>query len=256
MSTTVLSLDELAATISTCAGVPVDSSRLTQAPDTSFSDLGVDSLALLGVISQLELRGVKLEGAEDCETPQELLGLVNNLASSEPEPTPGHTENSVVIAAPFDLVWSMTNDVANWPELFSEYASAEILERDGDTVTFRLTMHPDEQGAIWSWVSERTPDRAARRVTAHRVETGPFEFMNIVWTYSESRDGVRMTWQQDFRMKPTAPVDTEWMTGNINRNSVIQMDRIKQIVQLAAAVQDEPADPQPAPPVRRATEPA
>jgi aromatase len=42
------------------------------------------------------------------------------------------TENSVVIKAPLDLVWSRTNDVAGWPELFTEYAKAEILaEEDG-----------------------------------------------------------------------------------------------------------------------------
>ncbi|MGH3898242.1 MAG: SRPBCC family protein, partial [Pseudonocardiaceae bacterium] len=28
-----------------------------------------------------------------------------------------------------ELVWSMTNDVESWPQLFSEYASAEILSR-------------------------------------------------------------------------------------------------------------------------------
>ena len=39
------------------------------------------------------------------------------------------TENSVVIKAPLDLFWSRTNDVASWPELFTEYAKAEILAR-------------------------------------------------------------------------------------------------------------------------------
>ena len=58
----------------------------------------------------------------------------------------GHTENEIVIDAPLDLVWEMTNDVASWPSLFSEYASAEILERKDDSTRFRLTMHPDEAG--------------------------------------------------------------------------------------------------------------
>ena len=39
-------------------------------------------------------------------------------------------DNSVVIDAPMELVWDMTNDVAGWPDLFTEYASAEILGRD------------------------------------------------------------------------------------------------------------------------------
>lgn len=140
----------------------------------------------------------------------------------------GHTENSVVIDAPLDFAWMHTNDVASWPDLFSEYASAEILGETDTTVTFRLTMFPDEQGRVWSWVSERTPDREHLTVRARRIETGPFEFMNITWTYEVvSPDQTRMRWVQDFRMKPTAPVDTDWMTGNLNRNSRTQMDLIK-----------------------------
>jgi aromatase len=91
----------------------------------------------------------------------------------------GHVDNSIVIDAPLELVWDVTNDVASWPGLFSEYAEAVILERRGDTVRFRLTMHPDENGKVWSWVSERTADPKTHTVRAHRVETGPFRYMNI-----------------------------------------------------------------------------
>ncbi|MEV7341330.1 SRPBCC family protein [Streptomyces sp. NPDC093544] len=144
------------------------------------------------------------------------------------------TSNSVVIAAPLDLVWDMTNDVENWPQLFSEYASVEILEREGHRVVFRLTMHPDEQGQVWSWVSQRETDPETRTVKAHRVETGPFAHMHIHWAYTEVPGGVRMDWKQDFAMKPEAPVDDAWMTGNINRNSVAQMDLIRRRVEARA----------------------
>ncbi|WP_329459541.1 SRPBCC family protein [Streptomyces sp. NBC_01497] len=146
----------------------------------------------------------------------------------------GHTENTIVVAAPFDLVWDMTNDVAKWTDLFSEYAAVEILSREGETTTFRLTMHPDKDGKVWSWVSERTTDRAARTVRARRVETGPFQHMDIRWEYEEVPDGTLMRWAQDFAMKPEAPVDDEWMTGNINRNSAIQMKLIRDKVEQRA----------------------
>ncbi|WP_030420983.1 SRPBCC family protein [Streptomyces sp. NRRL F-5065] len=146
----------------------------------------------------------------------------------------GHTDNEITIAAPMDLVWDMTNDVDNWPRLFSEYASVDVLERDGNRVTFRLTMHPDDQGRVWSWVSERTADPAARTVRAHRVETGPFQYMNIVWEYAETAEGTRMRWMQDFAMKPDAPVDDAGMTDNINRNSRTQMALIRDRIEQAA----------------------
>jgi aromatase len=139
----------------------------------------------------------------------------------------GHTENEVVIAAPLDDVWRLTNDVESWPDLFTEYAQATILEREGDSVLFRLTMHPDENGKVWSWVSRRTADAASHTVKAQRVETGPFEYMNIEWTYEAVPGGTRMRWVQDFHMKPGAPVDDEGMAGRINSNTPIQMRVIK-----------------------------
>jgi aromatase len=145
----------------------------------------------------------------------------------------GHTENEITIAAPVDLVWDRTNDLENWPQLFSEYAAVEVLSRQGDTVTFRLTMHPDENGKVWSWVSERVTDRDKLSVRARRVEPGPFEYMNIRWEYEETAAGTRMLWTQDFAMKPDAPVDDAGMTEILNRNSPIQMalirDRIERV---------------------------
>ncbi|MEW2121604.1 SRPBCC family protein [Streptomyces sp. NPDC005474] len=147
----------------------------------------------------------------------------------------GHTDNHIVIDAPLDVVWQMTNDVPNWPDLFSEYASAEVLERDGETVLFRLTMHPDEDGNVWSWVSRRTSDPATRSVRAERVETGPFDFMKIFWEYTEEPGGgVRMRWVQDFHMKPQAPATDEAMTEHLNRNTKVQMALIKEKVEAAA----------------------
>ena len=147
----------------------------------------------------------------------------------------GHTENSVEIKAPLQLVWDMTNDVESWPNLFSEYAEVKIVERKGNTVRFNISMHPDETGKVWSWVSERTSDPATRTVKAHRVETGPFEFMNIEWYYEPTSDGTKMRWVQDFHMKPQAPVNDEQMTDRINTNTKIQMALIKEKVEKAAA---------------------
>ncbi|MDJ1133967.1 SRPBCC family protein [Streptomyces iconiensis] len=146
----------------------------------------------------------------------------------------GHTDNSIVIDAPMDLVWDMTNDLTSWTRLFSEYAAVEVLEENEKEITFRLTMHPDEEGNAWSWVSKRLPDPAARKVNAYRVETGPFEYMNIYWEYVPEGEGVRMRWVQDFHMKEAAPVTDDGMTEHLNRNTAVQMKLIKEKVEAAA----------------------
>jgi len=146
-----------------------------------------------------------------------------------------HTENEIVVDAPLDLVWEMTNDVESWTTLFSEYAEATVLERrDDGTVTFRLALHPDENGKTWSWVSARMPDPATHTVRAHRVETGPFKYMSIFWEYEETPGGVRMRWVQDFEMKPGLPVDDAGMRDRLMRNTPVQMRHVKEQVEKAA----------------------
>jgi aromatase len=44
-----------------------------------------------------------------------------------------------------------------------------------------------------------------------------------------------MRWVQDFHMKPEAPVDDATMAERITMNSAVQMERIKTIVEVAAA---------------------
>jgi SAM-dependent methyltransferase/ribosome-associated toxin RatA of RatAB toxin-antitoxin module len=144
------------------------------------------------------------------------------------------TDNQILVNAPMELVWEHTNDVAGWPDLFTEYAAAEILERDASSVTFRLTTHPDDQGKVWSWVSRRIPDPETRTVRAHRVETGPFAFMNLRWEYHQEAAGVVMRWTQEFAMKPDAPITEDAMRDRLNRTTAEQMAHIKKVLEARA----------------------
>jgi aromatase len=147
-----------------------------------------------------------------------------------------HTDNEVVINAPLDVVWERMMDVEGWPDLFSEYAKAEVTERDGDTIKFRLTTHPDPEydGQVWSWISERTADPASHSSKSRRIETGPFEYMNIEWYFEDADGGTRMRWVQDFSMKPGAPANDEQAEQYMNKNTKTQMGVIKERLEAAA----------------------
>jgi multifunctional cyclase/dehydratase/O-methyltransferase len=144
------------------------------------------------------------------------------------------TDNKITINAPFDLVWDMTNDIESWPTLFSEYSDAKVLERDDDRIRFRLTTHADDGGNVWSWVSDRFPHRDTRSVDSKRVETGPFEYMNLHWEYRELPDGIEMRWQQDFQMKPGAHLDDAGMAAHLNQATKVNMTHIKDVIEGAA----------------------
>ena len=34
-------------------------------------------------------------------------------------------DTSIIINAPMDLVWDMTNDVESWPQLYTEYSKSK-----------------------------------------------------------------------------------------------------------------------------------
>ena len=142
----------------------------------------------------------------------------------------GHTDNSVVIDKPLDEVWQRMNDLENWTNLFTEYSDVEILERDGNTVKFRLTTHPDPEydGQVWSWTSERTMDPDSYTTKSHRIETGPFEYMNIEWYFEPENGGTKMRWVQDFSMRESAPANDEQAEEYLNKNTAEQMKAIKE----------------------------
>lgn len=70
---------ELAELIRARAGITVAPDSLA-APGATFEEFGVDSLALLGIVGELENEhGTPMPvDAERCKTPQQFLNLVNN----------------------------------------------------------------------------------------------------------------------------------------------------------------------------------
>ncbi len=147
-----------------------------------------------------------------------------------------HTDNSIVINAPRDFVWDQMMNIENWPNLFTEYAKAEVLSEEGNTIQFRLTTFPDPEydGKVWSWVSERTANPDAYTSESKRIETGPFEFMTIGWEFKEVDGGTDMRWVQDFSMKPDAPADDATAENYMNTNTKEQMAIIKERLEAAA----------------------
>jgi aromatase len=143
-------------------------------------------------------------------------------------------EDSVLITAPVQLTWDITNDLEGWTGLFSECAKVEVLERDGATVRFRFTTHPHPDGAVHSWVATRTSDAAAGTVTERREDTGPFAYMDITWTYTAEGGGTRLVWSQAFAIKPGVPHSPEGAGKALGARMSAELARIKQHVEDAA----------------------
>jgi aromatase len=143
----------------------------------------------------------------------------------------GHTCNSIIINAPYELVFDISNDIPRWTELFGgEYKKAEILKKEGNKITFRLT--DDEEK---SWVSWRLLNKDNFYTYAERLEPKfPFNFMKIIWLYTQKPAGVEMTWIQHFEMDSKAKFNDKQVEGFINKHSKENLLIFKRIIEEAA----------------------
>ncbi|MFA4990036.1 MAG: SRPBCC family protein [Candidatus Omnitrophota bacterium] len=144
----------------------------------------------------------------------------------------GHTCNSIIINAPYDLVFDISNDIPRWTELFgSEYKKAEIVKKEGQRITFRLTDDEDK-----SWISWRLLCKDNYFTYAEREEPKfPFKYMKIVWLYTPRPQGVELTWIQHFAMDEKAKFNDEQVAGFINKHSQDNLLIFKKVIEKAAA---------------------
>jgi len=157
----------------------------------------------------------------------------------------GHTCNSIIINAPYDLVFDISNDIPRWTELFgTEYKKAEVLEKKDNKITFRLTDEDDK-----SWVSWRLLFKDKYFAYAQRHEPlFPFKYMKIIWLYTPVQEGmalanggqttdfcpVKLTWIQDFEMEKTFKFNDQQIEGFINEGSQHNLKIFKDIIEREA----------------------
>ncbi|MCA9401237.1 MAG: polyketide cyclase [Candidatus Omnitrophica bacterium] len=142
----------------------------------------------------------------------------------------GHTRNSIMVKAPFQITFDISNHIERWTELFGdEYVSADVLERNGNEITFKLT---DDEGK--SWVSKRWLFPEHKFAIASRHDPMfPFTYMKILWLYVERDEGTEMIWMQDFEMDPGFTKFTdEQIEGFINEHSRHNMKIFKDVIEM------------------------
>ncbi len=144
----------------------------------------------------------------------------------------GHTRNSIIINAPYSQVFDTSNHIERWTELFGdEYVKADVLERKGNEITFRLH---DKDGK--NWVSKRWLYKDLKFAYASRHEPMfPFKYMKIVWFYNETSEGIEMIWIQDFQLDPGFTKFTEeQIEGFVNEHSRHNMKIFKKVIEAEA----------------------
>jgi aromatase len=143
----------------------------------------------------------------------------------------GHTVNSIVINAPYEKIFDISNDITRWTELFGgEYKKSEVVKKEGNKITFRLT---DDEGR--SWQSWRLLFKENYLAYAEREEPKfPFKFMKIIWLYTQCPNGIELTWIQHFEMDEKAKFNDEQVEGFINKHSKDNLKIFKDVIEREA----------------------
>ena len=143
----------------------------------------------------------------------------------------GHTCNSIIINAPYDLIFDISNTIPRWTELFGgEYKEAIVVKKEKNKITFKLTDKEER-----TWQSFRLLFKENYLAYAEREEPKfPFEFMKIIWLYNPKPEGIELTWIQHFKMDRKAAFTDEQVEGFINQHSKENLKIFKAVIEKEA----------------------
>jgi ribosome-associated toxin RatA of RatAB toxin-antitoxin module len=116
-----------------------------------------------------------------------------------------HKLNSIIIRAPRISIFETAANLDLWPKILPHYRYIRYLERGSNRNV--VVMAAMRSGIPISWTSEQIIDRDKFEIHFHHLKAWT-KGMRVVWTFSESGDGVLVAISHDlrFRIPPLAPI--------------------------------------------------
>ncbi len=116
-----------------------------------------------------------------------------------------HRVNSIVMQAPKMMIFETAANLELWPKILPHYRYIRFLERGTDRNV--VVMAARRSGIPISWTSEQIIDRSKPEIYFHHLKAWT-KGMRVVWTFSDTPDGVRVEILHDlrFRIRALAPI--------------------------------------------------
>jgi aromatase len=109
-----------------------------------------------------------------------------------------HKTNSIVMQAPKMEIFETAADLDLWPKILPHYRYIRFLERGPDRNV--VVMAAQRSGIPISWTSEQIIDRNRFEIHFHHLKAWT-KGMRVVWTFSETSNGVLVTISHDLRFR-------------------------------------------------------
>ena len=116
-----------------------------------------------------------------------------------------HKADSLLIHAPKMEIFETAANLELWPKILPHYRYIRFLERGADRNI--VVMAAERSGIPISWTSEQIIDRSRLEIRFHHLKAWT-KGMRVVWTFSDTSDGVLVTISHDlrFRIPVLAPI--------------------------------------------------
>jgi ribosome-associated toxin RatA of RatAB toxin-antitoxin module len=116
-----------------------------------------------------------------------------------------HKTNSLLIHAPKMDIFEIAANLELWPKILPHYRYIRFLERSPNRNI--VVMAARRSGIPISWTSEQIIDRNQFEIHFHHLKAWT-KGMRVVWTFSDTGDGVLVTISHDlrFRIPALAPI--------------------------------------------------
>ena len=109
-----------------------------------------------------------------------------------------HKTNSILMQAPKTAIFETAADLELWPKILPHYRYIRFLERGADRNL--VMMAARRSGIPISWTSEQIIDRDKLEIHFHHLKALT-KGMRVVWTFSDTSDGVLVTISHDLRFR-------------------------------------------------------
>jgi ribosome-associated toxin RatA of RatAB toxin-antitoxin module len=116
-----------------------------------------------------------------------------------------HKTNSIIIDAPKMSIFETAADLELWPKILPHYRYIHYLERSPNRNV--VVMAARRSGIPIKWTSEEVIDRERAEIRFHHLKAFT-KGMEVVWTFDETPDGVRVEilHELNFRIPALAPI--------------------------------------------------
>jgi ribosome-associated toxin RatA of RatAB toxin-antitoxin module len=124
-----------------------------------------------------------------------------------------HKANSILMRAPRMTIFETAANLELWPKILPHYRYIRYLER---SPTRNLVVMAARRGPLpISWTSEQIIDREKVEVRFHHLRAFT-KGMDVVWTFQETPDGVRVEIVHDMQFRiPALSSVAEPIIGNL-----------------------------------------